>query len=341
MNHWLRIFRRRLGANSLPFGAANPLELQRRAFERAQLLVGMFYAANLFFAGWRLAERARWDNYESLDPLWPLFWAAGGKVSVVAANVLTLNVIAAALAAFFPTIRWVRWTAFGGALLAGAFENSFGRVGHGGHAWVWIALFFAFLPTGSAIQFADSRLRRQQYLQTFWSTQFAVLFFYSMSGWLKLVTVPVQLLHGEVCSLAPEALARHVANRMLQTHSHAMFGNWAINYQWLSWPLFLGAVYLEAFSVLIAFRPALHRLWGSALVLLHVGIGLSMDIWFVPPMFLLTLIFLYSPFDFGQYDWRQRIAELPGIGWAIGQWGPKMIAGASPIVENSRRLIPK
>jgi hypothetical protein len=286
---------------------------QSRACERAMLLVQVFYAANLFLAGWRLAERARWDVYDSLYPLWPLFWADAGDVRGTASTVFTANALVAALAVIFPTSGVARWLAFAGVLLAGAFENSFGRIGHGGHAWVWVALVFAFLPSASAQQLTASRQVRQRYLQTFWAAQFVVLFFYSMSGWLKLVTVPIQMFHGEVSALAPEALARHIANRVLQTGSQPPLANLMVDHLAISWPLYLGALYLEAFALLAAFRPALHRFWGTSLVLLHLGIGLAMEIWFVPPMFLLCLLFVQSPFQREGTTWQEVVWQLPGL----------------------------
>jgi hypothetical protein len=133
-----------------------------------------------------------------------------------------------------------------------------------------------------------------------------------MSGWLKLVTVPVQLLRHEVCALAPEALARHVANLVLQNNSQPLLADWLVNHPLMSWPLYLGALYLEAFAVLVAFRPALHRVWGGGLILFHLGIGAGMNIWFTPPLFLLALLFLNSPFHQPQTTWRQVLWQLPG-----------------------------
>jgi hypothetical protein len=286
---------------------------QSRAFRQAELLVRLFYAGNLFWAAWRLAERGRWGSYETFQPLWPMAWANGLDVNVVAAAVLTANAIAAALAAIVPTSRVTRWMAFVGMLEAGAFENSFGTIGHGGHAWLWVAFFFALLPTGSRDHFARVRIARQRFLQMFWTAQFAMLFFYSMSGWLKLVTVPVQYHRGEVCALAPEALARHMANRILATDSQPLLADLLVDQPSLSWLLYLGALYLEAFAVMAAFRPALHRLWGGGLILLHLGIGLGMEIWFIPPLFLLSLLFINSPFQCDETKLREAFWQLPGL----------------------------
>lgn len=300
-------------------GNASPdtgtFEQQRRSFDRATLLVQMFYAVNLLWACWRLAQPTHWIGFSSLQPLWPLSWASGMEVADVALIVFVLNTGCAALAVFMPNVGVARCLAFGGVLLAGAFDNSFGKIGHSGHAWIWTAFFLMFLPWASSSVLAESRVLRQRFLQVFWTAQFAILFFYSMSGMLKLVPVPIQMLQGEASSIAPEALARHIASRSLQTSSQPLLSNFLIRHLAISWPLYLGALYLEATAVFIAFRPMLHRLWGAALALFHIGIGLSMDIWFVPPVFLATLFLFHSPFQPEQFSWRQAFRQLPALGW--------------------------
>lgn len=286
---------------------------QSRACERALVLVRLFYTANLFLAGWRLVERAPLNAFGAFDPLWPLFWADGRDVQSVVLGVFTANAIVAAIAAIVPADGVVRWLAFFGALAAGALENSFGSIGHAGHAWVWIMFFLALLPSGGPDRIMASRVVRQRYLQIFWTSQFAVLMFYSMSGCLKLASVPAQWSRGEVCAVGPEALARHIANRVLQTQSEPLLAEWLIDNISISWVLFLGTLYLESASVLVAFRPALHRVWGSAISLLHLGIGLSMEIWFVPPILALSILLVGSPFHSEGTTWRQMFWQLPGM----------------------------
>ena len=308
--HYLRFLLRGGTTGQPPLGL---FSFQTAAFERAQLLVRAFYAANLFWAGLRLEERERWSTYDALYPLWPLSWVDNNDVSAVATNIYIINAVVAVIAVIFSRSSSARWLAFGGALLAGAFENSFGRICHYGHTWVWVTFIFAFLPSGPLSRFSSSRVLRQRFLHVFWAAPFALLFFYSMAGWLKLVTVPVQLYRGEVSAVAPEALARHIANCIMQEGPQPHLANWLINHVMLGWLMYLGALYLEAVAVLIAFRPALHRLWGIGLILLHLGIGLGMEIWFVPSMFLLALLLVYSPFYRENTSWRQIALELPGM----------------------------
>lgn len=313
MNHLLRFARYVLRGGSTGRPDAGLFAYQSAAFDKAWLLVRAFYATNLFWAALRLEERARWNTYDAIYPLWPLAWLSTDNVSTVATNVYVFNAMVATIALVFVGSSTARWLAFAGALFAGAFENSFGRICHYGHAWVWVAFFFAFLPSGLPSQFTDSRIRRQRYLRVFWSAQFALLFFYSMAGWLKLVTVPVQLMRGEVTAIGPEALARHIANCALQGGPQPLLASWLVEHIIIGWVLFLGAIYLEAVALLVAFRPALHRWWGIGLIMLHLGIGLAMEIWFVPPMFLLALLFVYSPFQTEGTTWPQMICELPGV----------------------------
>jgi hypothetical protein len=286
---------------------------QSAAFDKAQMLVRVFYATNLFWAALRLEERARWNSYDAIYPLWPLSWLQTDNVSTIATSVFVFNTVVAALALIYVGSTSARWLAFAGALFAGAFENSFGRICHYGHAWVWVTFFFAFLPSGQPSQFTHSRILRQRFLQVFWSAQFALLFFYSMAGWLKLVSVPVQLMRDEVTAIGPEALARHIANCAMQGGPQPLLASWLVDHIMIGWVLFLGAIYLEAAALLAAFRPAIHRWWGIGLIMLHLGIGLAMEIWFVPPMFLLALLFVYSPFQTEGTTWSQMLCELPGV----------------------------
>jgi hypothetical protein len=317
---WLALLRALLRGAPTGTRRSDVFSFQTTAFDHAHLLVRAFYAGNLLWAGLRLEERARWFSHEAAYLLWPLSWLDGGEVSSLATNIYVFNAITATIAVIFCAYSPARWLAFAGALAAGAFENSFGRICHYGHTWVWVCFFFAFLPSGLPATFFSSRVLRQRYLQIFWSTQFALLFFYSMAGWLKLVSVPVQYLRGEVTAIGSEALARHVANAAMQSGPVPMFANWFIDNTAVSWAFFLGAIYLEAVAVLIAFRPDLHRWWGIGLMLLHFGIGMVMEIWFVPPLFILALLFVFSPFDRGTATWREKVLQLPGIEVLAYMW---------------------
>ena len=340
MRQLLRALRRSAAGHTGPERGGELFARQRAAFDRAVVLVQMFYAANLLWACWRISNIDRWDTFEHLQPLWPLFWADGWDVGHVATLVLLVNVAGAVVGCFWPLQRWARVVAAVGLLLAGALDNSFGRIGHSGHAWLWVAACLIFLPTATNRDFSQSRVLRHRYLQLFWTAQFVVLFFYSMAGVLKLLPVPIQLLQGEACSLSPDALARHVASRSLQTDSNPLLARLLIDHIAISWPLYLGALYLETTAIIAAFRPALHRLWGCSLALLHIGIGLAMDIWFVPPVFLAALLLVNSPLAPLQTDWLTVLRQLPGVALTVRMFSQRTLLGRRSRRYDSPELTP-
>src|SRR5205823_6559951 len=185
------------------------------------------------------------------------------------AIVVITGVGSALLAAAIPTSRLCRALATLGTVLFAAFFNSFGNVNHGWHTWLWVSVVLIFLPDGPIESLGARTIRAQRYLSVIWSAQAAKLMFYSMSGCFKLAAAAVQIAHGQVHALAPEALARHTAYHLLEGTALARYtlGPFVIRHPYVGWPFMLLAIYLEAFSLLVAFRPAVHRAWGVALIL--------------------------------------------------------------------------
>ena len=288
---------------------------QRVTFDRAQRLVRVFYFANVAWAIWWSVQYISSPPPGSFDPLWPLAWASSLNTELIVPLVLIANCLLAVLACGFSRHRVARAAAALGVLQTVALFNSFGHVGHSCHLWVWTSISFVFLPDGTSRQFANSRVDRQIYLQVFWFTQFAILFFYSMAGGLKVVASTIQVWQGEVGGFAPEGLARHIASRLMQTNMEPPLGRFLIENIWLSYPLFLGAIALETTSVFVAFRPSLHRIWGISLILFHMGIGLAMGIWFAPSIVILAVLFLKSPFE--NFNLERTVGQLPGLAGLI------------------------
>lgn len=159
---------RRLFAARGP-GVAEPLRAQRRAGQSAQLLVRVFYAANLYLVFRHLRLWPGWRETAAVDPLWPvawLPWVGSGPAVDLIMSVLLLGAFGAAL---LPRWRPARATAFLGLLLFHAFENSFGKINHGSHGWMLAAFLLIWLPDASAAALERSRLLRQRYLNAFWS----------------------------------------------------------------------------------------------------------------------------------------------------------------------------
>ena len=108
----------------------------------------------------------------------------------------TLGVFSALCA---PGVRGCRVLAFAGLFFYVAFRNSFGKIGHSDHAWVYVSFLFIFLPDGKRGAVASSRAGRQGYLTVFVAAQAMVMLTYSLAGFWKFAEALKQLaLRGEI-----------------------------------------------------------------------------------------------------------------------------------------------
>jgi predicted DCC family thiol-disulfide oxidoreductase YuxK len=280
---------------------------------RAHFIARAFYAALLFFACERFLAALELARTQTMDPLWPLFWIrwTGQPAGALAAQLLFL--FGGLAAAWRPDCRTARVAAFLGCLAGMAFDNSFGKVNHHLHLWTMTAFLFVFLPSWKGTR--RSPALQEATLRLFWGAQAAVFLTYSMSGIAKLLGTAVQIARGDAHTLfSSDALARHVAERLLQTGERSVLGDAIIAHPAWGTPAFLGAVYLETFALAAAFRPSLHRPWGLGLVLLHVGIFLTMNVAFPHSILLLCLLFLASPFSRRSFRARGTLGDLPVFG---------------------------
>ena len=289
--------------------------LHRSMFNQATLIVWFFYIATAYFLydGSRAFSHIV-DSVESLDLLWPVAWLPsvgldrGGKI-----------VAHIGLAAAFLCLLWWRFLAVrilvsAALLLYAAFANSYGAINHGHHEWFWLSVCFWFLPTGRADTIAATRVKRMQYLTAFSLAPLLILFFYTLSGVYKCYYAFAAFVHDRVGGFSPDAMAITIAGRAFQTGSQPMWAEFAVGYPVLSWPFFLGLYYAEIVSLLIFFRPQLHRAWGVALILFHFGTLLFMDIVFGKHVLINGMLFVMSPFALGRFSVHQQLASVPFLG---------------------------
>ena len=289
---------------------------QGRAYVKAGMLVRIFYVVSL---GWTISQLQDWTSYnklKSLTPLWPIVWSdvVGTNTSV---NLIMAAYVLAGLAVFaFPEWRVLRiaytFTLFQYMGLA----NSFGKVNHGMHAWLFVSFVFIFLP--------DRRWRyrrdistRQQFLTVFWAAQLIVLMFYSLTGMWKVLYGVADLVRGHTGAFSFDGFSLLVADRLLQTNSDAVLGKFFVEHAFIGWILYLGTMYFETFSILIAFRPRLQPTWAFVLVLFHIGVMLAMDILFMENVVLVGLLLLYSPFAPGRVQIRKAVEDLPIVHFVV------------------------
>lgn len=298
-----------------PLPAGKTFGEHTRRFTLAQGLIHAFYAFVLYLAVAQMTEIPIYAQRATFHPLWPVGWLPHGDLTDTVRALFFFFLVTSLFAAALPGWRTARVLGFIGLLEYVALKNSYGKIGHSMHLPVLLSLLFILLPRGwerSAER--TSRALRQSTLLIFWTAGAAVLLSYTMSGIGKLGGALYQLARLQPNAFAPGGLGAHIAQRLLQTDSRSLLGAWIIEHPWLTWPAMPFAVYLELFSVLVAFRPALVRPWAALLVIFHIGNYFTMTISFPPSCFLLALFFFHSPFDPGGVPWRRAVFGVPLLG---------------------------
>ncbi|OAI43087.1 hypothetical protein AYO41_02870 [Verrucomicrobia bacterium SCGC AG-212-E04] len=290
-----------------PVAAFRPIAIRTA---HAQTLVRAFYAYLLFVAGMSIPEFAGLAQPRELSLLWPVAWIDAAEPVGGIRLLLGFFLASTVAAAIAPGPRLVRMAAFVGLLCFVALKNSEGKIGHSLHLPILVSLAFVFLPRDWERPDA-TRLVRMSVLQVVAATQVLLLLTYTMSGLGKLGGGLYEWLSGQAHPFQIDGFSRIVAERLLQTNSSSVLGRWIIDHPWLGWPLLPGAIYLQTTAVIAAFRPSLHRLWGAALILFHIGNAFILTIYFPHSIFLLGLFLLASPFALAGFDVRQILADLP------------------------------
>jgi hypothetical protein len=198
-----------------------------------------------------------------------------------------------------------------------ALDYSGGKIGHSSHLWVLTSLVLVFLPRLGP---AAGRRERQSYLNVFWTAHALVLLTYTMSGLGKVAGAVWQAFQGQVTAFHPQALSLHVAARLLETGSQSPVGSWLVEHSWFGWPLMLGTIYLQTFAFWSIFRPRLLRVWTVGLIAFHLATFFVLTIRFAPPVLLLAMWGLASPFAPLKAKFGEIVTDLPLFGWAcLGQ----------------------
>ena len=300
-----------------------PFRRQTAAWRQATLLTRVYYVTLAYLAVELIPQWTARMAVVPVHPLWPIGWLAYLPPHGTILGILSFYLAGAMMAAIFPEYRVARVAAFLGVLFFVAYDNSFGKIGHSMHGWVLTSAVLVFLPPHGSHE-SSRRATRQGYLQIFWTAAVILSLVYTLAGLGKVGGFFYQLVSGEMTVLHPKALAEQVAERLSQTDSESVVGSWIIDHYWAGWPLYLGMIYIQFFSLWAVFRPVLLRPWAVALLLFHVGSYFVFTILFLPNVLLVGFLFLASPWarplNLGPAMWR----ELPLIGIAVRRFQARM-----------------
>lgn len=293
----------------------------------AQTIIRAFYAILAFFC---LKSLDSWTTHLSkiyVAPLWPVFWLNHIDTQTGITAILVFYLISGILA--LTAIRWrvARVAIFFASLEYLAFTNSFGKINHGSHLQILLCFLLIFLPTQWNLEKPRKDIQVAT-LMIFSGCQAIIMLTYTMSGFFKLLYIPIQAMRNQVHSLMPEALALQIAHHLLKRDEISVLGEWFIDHHLLAWPLLIGTIYLQFFAFWVAFRPSLHQIWGFNLILFHLATGLTMTVSFWQNCLWLTLFFLNSPFRPKSYNFRKIIRDLPLISLVLNK---KLVLRANTI----------
>jgi hypothetical protein len=286
-------------------------------YDKARTLLPFFYYFLFVIAFLRVEgmNHTIAEGAAGFVPRWPLFWAHGFPYATTVSWIFLGFLATSLLASFFPNSRTSRIGAFLGMLAFHAYSSSFGGPNHQYDLLLWISLIFVFLPkTRDSI----SHDAKRAYSLVFWCAQTLTLLTYTMSGIGKVFYGLLALVHGNPGAFSPDSAALHVASLLNTMHETTPLGPTIVAHPWFGFIPFIIILYVQVFSVAIAFKPQLHRIWGLALILFQISTYLAMRAVFVHPSIPLLLLFVSSPFLSHPTPWREALRSLPLIGRPLG-----------------------
>lgn len=307
--------RRRLASPDRPSSVTAVLQEHRRASNQIEALLRVFYAFPLFWYATHLHLLSPLLEPRSPMLAWPVAWMAAGDLALLGKFVVGFGLLTAGAAAMVPEWRAVRVLFFLGLFQVLGLQFSFGKVHHLMHGWLYTSfLFAAFLPDEAFHSAQASRRARQHAQVVFQAAQTMLCLTYSLAGLGKFLGAAYQAARFEITPLHPSALARHIADRLLQTYPSSILGSWMIEYGVWLWPMMLATLYIQLFALVAAFRPRLHRLWAAGLLGFHLMTALTMTIDFSPNLMLVGILLLASPFAPSRLEIWGPLRDLPLLG---------------------------
>lgn len=280
----------------------------------AEWLVKLYYAASVYLSARIIPDtRATVLSTGDWDFLWPLSWVERFDVGFTLSLISIACFLSSLLAFQFHRSILARALFSMLFLLAATVTNSLGGINHPYHSWFWVSVVFIFLPSGNVANFGRSE--RMSYLTVIRLAQALFLLFYTMTGTWKVVYGVIAAVSGQAGNFSPDALSLTLANRSLQTGTEPLLAPLFIDNPLLAWPIFLALIYIQVVSVIVAFRPRLHLVWGYLQIGFHLGTWLLMEIIFNEHILLLLILLVLSPQSSAFRRLSESLEDLPIVGW--------------------------
>jgi hypothetical protein len=285
---------------------------QFKSYDRAVLLVRLFYAASLYFVVESMAEWPALLHAEALSAPWPSSWIPAASVPTVIPWILGAYLVSAVVVVALPQWRVARGLYFLALVQYVSVISGFGSISHNNHTWLWVSGLLILLPDRGWAGVTTTE-HRHYFLSVFWVSQIVVLAFYALTGWWKILLGAQAMFTDRVSTFEIRGFGLTIMNQQMRVNQDPLVSDFLVRNSVLAWALFVGTMYVESASLAVAFRPRLHRLWGILLIAFHIGTELAMGFTFLPPVLLAGILFVCSPFAPRELPVRQVLTDLPGV----------------------------
>lgn len=228
-------------------------------------------------------------NSTVVETIWPVFFVNQQNLCFIV-YFFAANLLAGLIFIQFKNTQLLRIYIFIFYFLLAALSNSFGKINHSLH-FVLIPLFcFALMPGAKQSSY------KEKTCLIFLSAKFFLLLAYTLTGFWKIFWGINEFFTQEVSLFSPLSF-RNILILQFETTEKTILGNWFLEHYIIGWLLYLFVVYLEFVSVAIFFKPNLYKAWGIALILLHLGSKLILDVNMYPTVFSIGVLLILSPFQ--------------------------------------------
>ena len=274
-----------------------------KLYDEIQIIIKFSYVFFLFLTFINVFNIRDIEAAERINPLWPIT-LFNGISSVYLALYFKISLLGSfVLLCFKNNSKFLRVFAFINFFLFVAFTNSFGKINHGLYLPLMYLFCISLMPSNRKEQY------KEKTILMFATAQLFLLITYSLTGFWKVFWGIIEFFTGQVSLFSPLSM-RNVIILQNEIIEPTLLGDWLVEHYVIGWILYLGAVYIELFSVIIFFRANLHKVWGILLLLLHAGIALTLNVSMYGAIMCIGLLLLMSPFN-TKFSFKETILSLP------------------------------
>lgn len=180
------------------------------------------------------------------------------------------------------------------------------------HMMMYPTFMFIFLP--KSFDQGQTRVVRAQVLHVFFMAQLSICIAYQMAGYSKITEIFRCLKDNGTagCEFGGRIMTHMAAMEDIQYRWPTFSGQLLYDYPSIGGILYYGIIWIHLISIVIAFRPHLHRFFMFYRICFHFGTLIFFGIGFTPNILAMLSVFAISPFFFKTSLWM-IITDLPPL----------------------------